>query len=197
MKEKSHKRVRTGAQASQPVDRRVRRGQSGQAMIEFCIGALVLLLLVTGIIHVGRMARISLSLHAEIRADAGQTAMQSTLGTTPQAISDWDSGADGLRFTADDKPQLNSVSAMGILDAVVSHSVSKEEDWQVIVDKTRRPTSMARLRSQTGMTAFLGFVHKEQAVDMMVDPFIREMVYDAAEIRIKEEVWMPQMGGLF
>jgi len=174
------------------------KGRSGQAMIEFCAGLLVLLLLVTGIIHIGRMARISLGIHAEIRADAGQAAMrEDNFGMTPEAISDWDSGADGLRFTADDRAILNAVAAMSILDSVASHSVRSDEDWQTVMDKTQLPTSMVQLRYQTGLAMFLGFIHRSQTVDMRVDPFITRMVYDAPEVRIKEEIWMPQMGGLY
>jgi len=166
-------------------------------MIEFCVGLLVLLLLVTGIIHIGRMARISLGIHAEIRADAGQAAMLDGFGMTPEAISDWDSGADGLRFTADDKAKINSAAAMSIMDAVVSGSVRRDEDWQKVTGKTHLPFSMARLRNQTGLNTFLGFIHRERAVNMQVDPVIRQLVYDAPEVRIREEVWMPQMGGLY
>jgi len=166
-------------------------------MIEFCIGALVLLLLVTGIIHIGRMARISLGIHSEIRAEAGQAAMLGAFATTPQAISDWDSGADGLRFTADDKAQVNAVKAMEIMATLVSHSVAQESDWQQVADKTRLPFSMVGLRNQTGLPMFLGLVREERAVDMQVDPFIMRTVYDAPYVRIKEEVWIPLMGGLF
>jgi len=166
-------------------------------MIEFCVGLIVLLLLVTGIIHVGRMARISLGIHAEIRGEAGKRAMQNDFGTTAEAISDWDSGADGVRFTADDKAKLNSAAAMSIMAAVASGSVRQDEDWQAVVNKTRLPFSMVNLYNQTGLPAFLGFVHRERTVDMQVDPTIRRLVYDSPEVRIKEEVWMPQMGGLY
>jgi len=172
-------------------------GDSGQAMIEFCIGLIVLLLLITGIIHVGRMARISLGIHSEIRGDAGERAMLSGFGTTAEAISDWDSGADGIRFTADDRAQINSARSMAIMNAVASRSARNDDDWQKVMDKTRLPFSMAQLRNQTGLPVFLGFIHRERAVDMQVDPAIRQLVYDAPEVRIKEEVWMPQMGGLY
>ena len=171
---------------------------SGQAMIEFCVGLIVLLLLVTGIIHVGKMARISLALQGEIRADAGQEAMlDGSLGVAPEAVSDWDRGADTFRHTADDKSRVNSMAAIGAMDAVTSHSVRSDEDWQAVVDKTRRPVSMAQLKYRMGLAMFLGCVHREETFDMRVDPFIRQLVYDVPEIKIKEEIWMPQMGGLF
>ena len=173
------------------------RGESGQAMIEFCIGLIALLLLMVGIYHLGRMAQISLALHGEIRGEAGLTAMQSSLGVTPEAISDWKPGPDNIRFTADDQPQKNSMGAVSVLDAVLRHSVRGGDDWLAVSDKSRLTTSMVRLRSVTGMSTFLGCVHEEGTVRMIVDPFIRELVYSAPEVKIKEEVWMPQMGGLF
>ena len=166
-------------------------------MVEFCIGLLALLLLVTGMIHIGKMARISLALHGEIRGEAGYSAMAGTLGTTPEAISDWESGNDKIRHTADDKATVNATAAAGIMEAVVRHSANAEDDWMFVTDKTRLPTSMIQLHNLMGMSTFLSGRHETETVRMQVDPFIRQVLFDVPEIKIKEEVWMPNMGGLF
>ncbi|MCL2104011.1 MAG: hypothetical protein FWH21_03000 [Kiritimatiellaeota bacterium] len=141
------------------------------------------------------MARISLAIHSEIRGEAGLNAMQNDFGSTPQAISDWDPGPDSVRFTADDKPKLSSMASA--IEAVVSHSVRGGDDWQVVSDKSQLPSSMVTLQKLMGMPGFLGCAHETDTVRMRVDPIIRQLVYDAPEVSIKEEVWMPQMGGLF
>jgi len=171
---------------------------SGQAMIEFCMSLLVLLLLVIGLLHVSRMARISLAIHSEIRAEAGVSAMQGGgLGIMPEAISDWNAGPDNIRYTADDKAKINSTAAFGIMGMLVDTSVQAADDWQAVSGKTRLPTSMAALQNVMGMSTFIGFAHESEKVRMKVDPFLQQTVYDAPEITIKEEVWIPQMGGLF
>ena len=169
---------------------------AGQAMIEFCIGLLALLLLVTGIIHVGNMARHSLALHGEIRAEAGMSAMGNDFGVAPEAISDWDSGPDNLSFTADDKARVNATASMSIMATVVEHSAQSGDDWQVLADKTQLRTSMAQLQRQMTLSMFLGSVHKSEKVTMKVDPFIRDIL-NIEQVTIKEEIWMPLMGGLF
>ena len=166
-------------------------------MVEFCIGLLALLLLVTGMIHVGRMGRISLAIHGEIRAEAGEKAMRGTLGTAAEAISDWDSGVDQIRHTADDRSRVNATAAMDIMSAVVRHSTNKEDDWMYVTDKTRRPTSMIQLYNQMGMSSLLSGSHETKTIRMQVDPVIRQLLFDVPEVKIKEEVWVPQMGGLF
>jgi hypothetical protein len=47
------------------------------------------------------------------------------------------------------------------------------------------------------MAAALGFVHEEETLHVPVDPVIRRLVYGKDEVAIKEEVWMPLMGGLY
>ena len=170
-------------------------GNPGQAMIECCIGLIALLLLVTGLIHLGKMARASLALHGQIRGEAGLSAMSSDLGVTPTAISDWDPGPDGIRFTADDKAKVSSLASP--LEAVVRHSVREGDDWLAVTDKTRLPSSMVTLQNVMGMPAFLGCARESETVRIPMDPFLRKLVYDVPEVKIKEEVWMPQMGGLF
>ena len=171
--------------------------QSGQAVIEFCIGLIVVLLLLTGLIHVHKMAILSLAIHGEIRAEAGQMAMASNLGVAPDPVSDWDPGPDKLRHTADDRAQVNATVAMGILDSVVRSSARHEDDWQILTDRTQRPISMAQLHSQMGLAVFLGCTYETDTLTMKVDPFLRQMVIGAPEVKIKEEVWMPLMGGLY
>ena len=170
---------------------------AGQAVIEFCIGLIVILLLVTGLIHVHKMAAVSLAIHGEIRAEAGEMAMRSNLGVAPDPVSDWEAGADGVRHTADDRARVNAMSAMGILETVVRHSARSDEDWQVLADKTQRPVSMAQLQHQMGLPVFLGCVYETDTIPIKIDPFLRRLVLGAEEVKIKEEVWMPQMGGLY
>ncbi|MCL1920896.1 MAG: hypothetical protein FWG50_07430 [Kiritimatiellaeota bacterium] len=176
---------------------KTKRRCAGQAAVEFCIGLIALMLLVTGMIHVSKMARASLGILGEIRAEAGEMAMLSTLGTAPEAISDWDSGADKIRHTADDKPRLNATASMGIMDAVVRNSVGASDDWMYVNDVTRLPVSMVQLHGMMGLSVFLSGTQEDDTLRIKVDPFIRQLLFDAQEVNVKEEVWMPQMGGLF
>ncbi|MEI7901161.1 MAG: hypothetical protein WCK89_12990 [bacterium] len=172
---------------------------SGQAAIEFAASLLLFLLILIGLVHVNRMARTSLFLHAVLRGDAGEKAMADTApSAAPLYISDWQPGADDTRYTADDQPTRNGAILPAVLSSLTGHSVKNPEDWNLdFINDSRLPISMIQINSSPLMATTLGFVHAEETLHMSVDPFIRQLVYGKDEVAIKEEVWMPLMGGLY
>ena len=171
--------------------------KKGQAMIEFAAGLLVLLLLIIGFVHVSKLSLASLGLHGEIRAEAGLAAMQSSMTDTPEAISNWKSGTDELRFTADDEMEKNQPAAAAVIGQVVSHSVKQEADWGLVSEKSRLPFSMLQLQQSPNLVILMGATHEEWTQRVPVDPFIRDFIYDKEDVAVKEEIWMPLMGGLY
>jgi hypothetical protein len=171
--------------------------KSGQAMIEFAAGLLVLLLLIIGFVHVSKLSLASLGLHGEIRAEAGLAAMQSSMTDTPEAISDWASGTDQVRFTADDEAQKNQPAAATVMGQVVSHSVQRESDWALLTEKSILPFSMIQLQKSPNLVILMGATHEERITRVPVDPFIRDLIYKKEDVAVKEEIWMPLTGGLY
>ena len=172
--------------------------RAGQAAIEFVAGLLLLLLVLTGLIHVNRLARTSLFLQAVLRGEAGERAMESgALSVSPPYVSDWSAGADATRYTADDQPVRNPAILPATLGLLTGYSVKNPGDWTYVLSDSRLPVSMLRLHTSPMAAAMIGFVHTEETLHVPVDPVIRQLVYDKDEVAIKEEVWMPLMGGLY
>ncbi|MDD4101617.1 MAG: hypothetical protein PHU80_03180 [Kiritimatiellae bacterium] len=170
----------------------------GQAAIEFCAALLLFLIVTTGLLHISRLARTSLFLHAVLRGDAGERAMrEGTLAEAPAYIADWNAGADGVRYTADDRPVRNAALLPATLSAITAYSAHNPGDWSHVASDSRLPVSMIRLQDSPGMAAALGFTHASETLLVPVDPVIRQLVYDKDEVAIREEVWMPLMGGLY
>ncbi len=168
--------------------------KNGQAMIEFVAGLLVLLLLIIAFVHVSKLALSSLGIHGEIRADAGISAMQSTLADAPEPISDWESGKDETRFTADDDMQKNQPAAASIIGSVVSHSVRDEGDWTAVSKKSESvlPFSMVKLSQSPNLTTLMGAVHESKTDRVPIDPFIRNFADNFAHPDLyadKEDTW--------
>ncbi len=158
----------------------------------------LLLLIVTGLLHVNRMARTSLFLQSVLRGAAGTSAMrEGALAAGADYISDWEAGADGLRYTADDRPIRASGNLSSTILSLTSHSVSSADDWQYVADNTRLPSSMIRLHNTPMMSTAIEMTHEKQRLHVPVESVIRQLVYDKAEIPIEEEVWMPLMGGMY
>ena len=173
--------------------------RSGQAAIELIAGMLLLLIVVTGLIHVNRLGRTSLFLHSVLRGMAGELAMEdTTVSAAPEFISDWQAGVDGERYTADDTAVRNGAMLLSTLDTLVDRSVKNPDDWKYVTDSSLLPVSMIQLQASPVMaTTMLGFAHEEATLHVPVDPVIRQLVYGKDEVAIKEEVWMPLMGGLY
>ncbi len=174
------------------------RSRSGQAAIEFVAGLLLFLIVLTGLVHVNLMARTSLFLLAVLRGDAGEQAMQEgATSVAPPYISDWEPGADGVRYTADDQPVRNGATLPATLSTLTQNSVKRPSDWSYVAANSQLPVSMVQLNASPLMAATLGFVHREETLHVPVDLVIRQLVYGKDEVAIKEEVWMPLMGGLY
>ncbi len=174
------------------------RNKTGQAAIEFVVCLLLILLVLTGIIHVARLARTSLFLHAVLRGDAGRRAMRSgTLARAPTHISDWSPGPDNIRHTADDQPVHRGMVVPNTAQTLTDFSVRSASDWTFVAPDSRLPLSMIRLRESPNSVTIVGFAHGEETLHVPVDHVLRELVYDKDDVAIKEEVWMPLMGGLY
>ena len=120
-----------------------------------------------------------------------------TVASAPNYISDWQAGADGQRYTADDQPVRNGAKLPAILDTLVNDSAKKEDDWRRVQDSTLLPVSMIHLHSSPLLATMISFVHQEETIHLNVDPVLRQLVYGKDQVAIKEEVWMPLMGGLY
>ena len=175
-----------------------RDAHAGQASIELAVAIVLLLIIVTGLLHVNRMARTSLYLHSVLRGEAGTDAMHS--GAVAQGadyISDWQAGADTLRHTADDRAIRDSGNLSATFLSLVNHSVASADDWIYLSAQTRLPSSMIRLHDTPMIHSVIEMTHEKERLYVPVEPVIQRLVYDKEEIPIEEEVWMPLMGGLY
>ncbi|MDD2600209.1 MAG: pilus assembly protein [Kiritimatiellae bacterium] len=178
--------------------KRLLHKKKGQASIELAGALVLMLIIITGILHVSRMARTSLFLQSVLRGKAGERAMNPfATSSAAEYISNWDAGADGVQYTADDQPIKNSVNLSLTFTALSEHSVNSQDDWQYVVDHTRLPVSMVQLYNSTFFSTAVEMTHERERLYVPVDPVIRELVYGKEDVAIEEEVWMPLMGGLY
>ena len=120
-----------------------------------------------------------------------------SLSVAPPYVSDWEAGADGTRYTADDQPVRNGTALSATIATLTGYSVKSPDDWTYVDSNSRLPVSMSRLHASPLAAGTLGFAHAEETLHVPVEPVIRQLVYDKDEVAIKEEVWMPLMGGLY
>lgn len=172
--------------------------KTGQASIELAAALILMLIIITGILHVSRMARTSLFLQSVLRGKAGERAMNHFAAPdATEYISDWDAGADGIQYTADDKPVKNSVNLSLTFTALCQHSVNSQNDWQYVAERSRLPVSMVQLYNSPLFSTAVEMTHEKERLYVPVDRVIRDLVYGKDDVAIEEEVWIPLMGGLY
>ena len=170
-----------------------RRSVSGQAAAEFVVCLLLLMLVIMGMMQVATMGRASFYLHAALRGEAGKKAMDDGhIGTSAPYISNWSPGPDGVRYTADDEPIRGMAS--GTTSDLAAYSFRSPGD-AIYAAGSLRPVSMLSLTESPGQV--LRFTHEEGRIYVHLFPLMQQLVYRKEKVAIKEEVYMPSMGGLF
>ena len=159
-------------------------------MIELAAALVLILIILLGMIHLGKLANMQLRLQNEARVEAGIQALSSGTGSeAPQAIRDWEAGTDAQFGTADDVPVLSPVNTMSTF-VIASGDLTPAED-------SKLPFSLFNFSRAGNMGLYeLGFVKHESSDTLHVDSFIQSLIYSKPLVTIRETVWMPTTGGL-
>jgi hypothetical protein len=83
------------------------------------------------------------------------------------------------------------------MNQLLSHSVKREQDWEVVAEKSLLPFSMVQLQKAPNLVFLMGALHEQRIERVPVDPFIRDFIYNKEDVAVKEEIWMPLMGNLY
>jgi hypothetical protein len=189
---KTHPSHRAGAPAS----------RSGQAMVEFIVGIVVLLALLAGLLGLTSLTKKHTDLMVEARREAGNHALWDIepprpVGANPEFIRDWDVAADGKHLTPDDTFERGT--AADFATRVIERSASRADDWRVMDQIPEN--DLAQLRGNVEPSSFFGFAHggAEEEIDLLSPEYslIRRMFYRADTIHLKSEVWMTWTKGIY
>ncbi len=165
---------------------------SGQAMIEFVIAILVVVIITAGILQFVELAGRKGELLGEIREVAGRRALSATasIGQRPDYILDWEAGSDELRHTADDEMR-RGVAGGTLQGAVVANSVRTPADWSYL-DQAHN-SAIPELNSSPLPTAALGLIHAERYDTITLLPAMRDWLVGKETITVGAELWFPHL----
>ncbi|MFZ4396626.1 MAG: hypothetical protein ACOYOU_13465 [Kiritimatiellia bacterium] len=168
--------------------------RSGQAMIELMIGVITMLILLVGSVLFLLVSDAHTYIDSGIRGRTGFLAMSPLITEDiPRYIRTWLPGADGQRFTADDRAECVAPLAVQM---IARRSVQTEAQWREL-DDLRRPSSLRALHETPVPLISMGFIGIRRSAVLPVPEFAQDLFYPNPTVTVQEDVWVPIMNGLY
>ena len=173
---------------------RLRPARAGQAMVEFIVGLVAVVVLFAGLIQLARLAMVQTNVMRDAREEAGRDAI---VTPNPQFdaefIRDWQEGPDGVRHTTDDT--FNRASAPTFDEVVVETAAENDDAWDILmsVPADRLPS----LRNNADPAARFGMVPAEATTNVPLMSAVYSLLYRADSIDVEAKVWMTSTRDLY
>lgn len=158
----------------------------GQAMVEFMVGLVVALVLLAGLIQIGKMAHIHTRTMITARAQAGQLALAANFQSEiSPLISDWSPGPDQRRYTRDDV--VLSSTNTSTLPVTIGGSAQLDS-----------VSNGATMRTEIYNTTGGFFLVKGEASESVpILSIIQRLVYPHPTLEVESDAWLVWTEGIY
>lgn len=171
-----------------------RARSAGQAMVEFVVGLVALLLVAVGLLAVAALVRADTDSFAQAQEEAVKRSMGNGTPRSFTPVSDVGPGADGLPLTKDD------VTVHGSLDGVrriAGHAAPAGAAWPERPDGgARRHDAVGALARGEGGDALFSMRRGDGEATVKLPPAARPLFGLGETATLRNEVWLPQTGGV-
>lgn len=167
--------------------------KSGQAIAEFVVGILAILIVLSAILQLNTLTREDTRTMLEARAAAGAAALSddyfAPVSPGPSYLQDWQTGPDGNAYTRDDQPVRGNASLLS--GGVITHMHPDELDARV------PGNPLSPLADSSQVLSGLGFVrgHASSAPIPLL-PVTRNLVFGRDSITLESQVFLVWTRGL-
>ena len=163
--------------------------RSGQAMIEFVVALIAVMVLAAGLVQIGLLSKAHTDVMTEARTEAGEHAVTPVVGgTAPDYIEEWENGPDDVSYSADDE------STDGDSRDIVLRMVGRARPSDLYEQIGDNPVSDLFYDPSTLMSCLVNG-HSEKNVALL--PVIKDMAYADDSIDVKSDVWMVKLGEIY
>lgn len=168
----------------------VLRQSSGQALVEFVVALVVVMVLLAGIIQISWLGVRHSRAMGEARRLAGQKSMLDVSSfSSPRYIESCTTGPDGVAFSRDDDIVAGDVSGLTEVIAETAHP----DDLEGVI-----PDNSVSVLSRSDMPqALFGLVDGEKKDRVALIPVVRELIYRADEVEVRGSAWMTWTKGIY
>lgn len=164
--------------------------QSGQAMVEFVVALVAIIVLTAGLLQFARISAAHTATAVEARREAGAYAiMAAPPFADPDYILDRTVGPDGAAYSRDD----------GHIDALPDNFYAKVVGYaNPAALNTRLPgNAVSRLYGRPFPQLEFGMTYGSDSKQVPLLPVIRSLVYRATDIELESEAWMIWTHGIY
>lgn len=171
--------------------------REGQAMIEFVIALVGILIVTAGMLLLAELNRADTETLTLATGKAISKAMSLSIASSFTPVQDWEEGTDGMRYTKDDQPDEGSFS--GVRANITGYTAPNGDWWG-----TRRADGssvyyddIVQLHKGVLVASTFRFNRVEEEQDVATLPVLQSLMGLPATLTIRNEVWMPSLGGLY
>jgi hypothetical protein len=166
----------------------------GQAMIEFVIGLVGLLILLTMVFQGVVLTKEHTDAMTEARAEAGANAISALSGiNSPDYVSEVDSGSDWKKYTEDDIKI--TASSFSLQNDIVERSVVNSSDWDIIGASPR--SSFNYIKNVVSPVDAYGLVSGASRKSVTLSEAFKNLIWNKDSIDIDVEVWMTHTDDIY
>jgi len=171
--------------------------REGQAMIEFVIALVGILIVTAGMLLLADLNRADTETLTLATGEAITDAMSTSIASSFTPVREWEEGADGMRYTKDDRADDGDFS--GLRANITSHT-APDGDWS----GTRRADGssahyddIVKLNDGVLVASTFRFNRVREEQDVETLPVLQSLMGLPATLTVRNEVWMPSVGGLY
>jgi len=166
----------------------------GQAMIEFIVGLVAVLVVFAALIQIRDLGAAENRTLAEARRSAGIMSFGGLRPlATPEYIRLWQTGADRKSYTRDD---THTTADPGILDhTIVDRAAADAYAWEMLNAVPHNEIKL--LHNNMSPQLGFGFVGDTETEEVPLLPVVRHLLYGADQIEVESSAWTVWTEGIY
>jgi len=171
--------------------------KSGQALVEFTVAMISILVLTAGLLQMSTLAAKRAEVMVNARRDAALRA-SADMGNDVDVISDaeyirdWYPGSDNAQYTYDDV--LTHGDQIAFEMTLVDKSAPDTTGWETI---TKTQSRIGRLRATPQPVTCFGLVKGSDRKNVEIIPAVRDLLYKADSLTVRADVYMTWRKGIY
>lgn len=167
-----------------------RRTTSGQAIVEWIVALVAILVLVSALLQIGRLGILhSATLHDAREHAGGLSLLPTPSFSGPDYIAHWSTGPDESPYSRDDTP------IAGWSAGFEAGVVQPAHPDVLAIHRPGNPISALAGNPFPQMN--FGLIQAQRTATNATLPVVRNLIYDAASIEVQGEAWATWTRGIY